>query len=307
MTEKVVFQEEYPGNELVVISAKPGDDIVTNIAQVRDWVLAKLEEYNAWEIADEEEYKQAKRDRADLNRLKGAIDQVRKNKKAEYLAPLNAFEDEVKTVTAPIDDVVGALKREIDAYDARWADVRRANLRRHYEEFAPLIALPLEGQDAPLLPFSRIDDDRWYHRTTTEMAAMQELEDIIERIAREESTLKDLNLAHPEEARAEYFATLDLNAAIKRSADIEEHERMVAALDEVTKGYEMPVDEPEPETPTDTPTEPERAAEGTTAPQTDEDTPRPYRIYLTCTPRELAELVEWFKTHGIHGEVRANG
>ena len=104
-----------------------------------------------------------------------------------------------------------------------------AALEAHYGEVADLLA--------PVVPYSRVHEDRWLNKTVGEVKAKQLLEEKVGLLAEDWDTLKGQrgSMGHYEVAERGLFRTLDLGAALKaaRQADEEDArlEEMKAAME----------------------------------------------------------------------------
>jgi hypothetical protein len=327
MSEEVlqaeIIDEELtaPSSELHIIKAVPGSDIVSNIAGLKTWVELQMMAYDVPNIKTEDDYQQAKRDRTSLRSMSAAIENERKRIKGIYEAPLKAFEASVKDVTAPIGNLDGRMKEAIDTYDEQVKDAKRAIIKQHYEDLAPAIALPLEGQTAALVPYERIEDSKWLNRSITDKAACDELDKIVDGIADDELTLAGLHLAHAAEAKAEYFATLDLKAAIARDKQLTDQEQRSAALEAerarlaaeqeaaraasaTAQAQQVPSPAPVPQATPKSAEDVVRHAGGIVAPQPVATGRRTVFLRIDdVTELQFSQLIGWMKAHGIHGTV----
>ena len=270
--------------------------IISNIEAVKAYVDAELEKYAVCSVEDDAAWKQLKRDRADLNRLISHVDEARKFAKKEYMRPVEEFEVAIRTVLAPAKELEGRMGAEVNAYDERWKEMKRAFIRQRYEEYAPAIALPQNGAREPLVDYSRIENPKWLDRKWNEIAAVQAMEDIVDGIAEKESRLNELNLPYPVEARMEFFRTLDIDAAIRLSQQMEERAAAVRAIDEVRRSQEaaQATESQEVwEVPAGTIEEPQTAPE------------EAYEAIVECfmTVAQARKLVEWMRCEGIRGRV----
>ncbi len=92
--------------------------------------------------------KQAKEDRADLNRLRKAIDDRRKMVKKKCMEPYEKFEKEVKEVLALIDEPVTMIDRQVKVYEAQKKAEKKQELINFFEENATEIANIFSFEDA---------------------------------------------------------------------------------------------------------------------------------------------------------------
>jgi hypothetical protein len=280
-------------NQLVITKMKPGLDIEANFAALEAHIAGILEAYKGL-VVTPEYLSEAKKDRAYLNGLSKSLNQRRIEVKNQYMAPVVAFEERVKRLDAPIREASEAIDRQVKAFEEQERVTKRAELVKHYEDYAGLIL------DA--VPFERIERVEWLHKTCNLMAAFGEVEAIVERIARDEQTLTELNLSHPTDAKTEYFATLDLAKAIARSkaldAEEERTRRFEAEKAEIMREAAGRVVPP---TPIPAPPEPEKVT--LTLVSNTAEVARPWTITVTCTRAQLEPVMAALQRQGLHGTV----
>lgn len=105
--------------ELVLKSAElnlPNE--IENLEALKAELAPKLEKYNSL-VVTEDSIKEAKNDKAQLNKLKTAIEDQRKAIKKQYLEPYNLLEAQCKEVVALIDAPIQAIDRQIKVFDDR--------------------------------------------------------------------------------------------------------------------------------------------------------------------------------------------
>ena len=91
---------------------------IANLEALKAELAPKLEKYNSL-VVTEDSIKEAKNDRAILNKLKTTIEDQRKAAKKQYLEPYNMLEAECKEVVALIDAPIQAIDKQIKLFDDR--------------------------------------------------------------------------------------------------------------------------------------------------------------------------------------------
>lgn len=106
-----------------------------------DWNKAEFEKAIEEAVKDyqnvaygEDQIKQAKADRAELNKLKKAIDDRRKEVKKTISAPYDEFEKEVKEVTQKLDAAVSQIDAQVKASEARQKEEKKALVLDYFRE-----------------------------------------------------------------------------------------------------------------------------------------------------------------------------
>ena len=185
--------------------------------------------YQAAEFTEDEVgYREAKAARAAIRTYMRDIDNRRKAVKAEYSAPLVAFESRVKLVTSALGDAADAC----DQFAKGWEDAgkarKKAAIREAYEDYAPLLV--------PVLPFDRFYDlmlqggRKWQNATPKISKCIEEMQDDVERIATDWETVKAYETGHPDVAEREFFRTLDVGQATRAARAADDEDARIAAM-----------------------------------------------------------------------------
>ena len=189
-------------------------------------------EYMPREITDEDDFKQSKRERASARKDIAALRQ-------RYSDAMRAIKDAVaeadartKAALAPLDAVDAGYKREVDAYEERWKLDRRAMLAEEYEGFAPDL-VPLVPFDRLMARFGMERGKQWDARSMSDGQAVAAMQQAVQRIAQDEQTIDSSPYDEADKAqlKADYFATLDLSGALRRTQEAKEQRERVAQLE----------------------------------------------------------------------------
>lgn len=189
-------------------------------------------EYMPREIITDEDYKQSKRERTgarkDIAALKGRYDErMRAIKDA-----VKEADARVKAALAPLDAIDAGYKAEVDTYEARWKSQRLANLAEAYGDFAPdLVALvPFERLRAR---FGSEKGKQWDARSMSDSQAEEAMRQAVQAIANDEATIDSSPYDAEDKAalKADYFKTLDLSGALRRTQEAKEQRERMAQLE----------------------------------------------------------------------------
>ena len=138
---------EEPTSELSVTYTPAVID--DNLAAVEAWVESQVAPYRGAviEYDDDERRKEARKARADLNKMKDPIKADLKRIKEAYMAPMAAFEGRVKGIIGIIDTARDDIDAQFKAGEKAFKDGRRAALQKEYEAVAGPVAglIPLES------------------------------------------------------------------------------------------------------------------------------------------------------------------
>ena len=91
---------------------------IANLEALKAELAPKLEQYNSL-VVTEDSIKAAKADKANLNKLRTAIEDQRKAAKKQYLEPYTILEAQCKEGVALIDAPIGAIDKQLKAFDEK--------------------------------------------------------------------------------------------------------------------------------------------------------------------------------------------
>ena len=211
-----------------------------NYEELKEVITAKTSYYETLVYSDSQ-IKEAKADRAELNRFKKALNDERIRREKEYMEPFYDFKKKIGDLIAIIDKPVAVIDSQIKAYEEQQKSEKLAAISEFWENELreDITAIPPEW-----LKLTQILDNRWLN-TSVSMAAVKK--EIKEKVGKVNESLATLS-ALPEfgfEATEEYKRSLDLNMALnegRRLAEIQakkaEAERMRAEEEAARKAAE---------------------------------------------------------------------
>lgn len=206
-------------------------EIGFNFEELKTELAERLQYYNSL-VVTEDAIKDAKTDRANLNKLRSAIDTRRKEIKKQYLKPLDEFEGKVKELLALIDQPIGA----IDGQLATFEDTRKEGKRKEIEAaYATIVTDEL----ADIIPLDRIFDQRWLNATMDMKKVEEAMKALVKRTRAELLVVESVEPEYAAAVRLKYKETLDFDAALKYRSAIKS-----AAEAEKQRQIQTPAEEP---------------------------------------------------------------
>ena len=194
--------------EFKILSPQDGNlvqDISWNNEELKAEISAKMEDYKGL-VFTEETVKEAKKDRASLNKLRSAFEDERKRIKKLYMDPYNRFEQQVKEVIALIDEPI----RLIDAQIKEVEENKKIQKRKDIEELFESIGFQ------NFVSLNQIWDEKWLNASVPITKIEEQMKSEMYRIGNEVATISRL----PEfsfEAMEVYKKSLDMNHAIQET------------------------------------------------------------------------------------------
>lgn len=209
--------------ELKIISPQEGGfvkEIQWNNEELKAEISEKMQDYKNL-VFTEETIKEAKKDRANLNKLKNAFEDERKRIKRQCMAPYERFEAQVKEVIALIDEPI----RLIDAQIKEVEEQKKAQKRGEIEELFGNIGFQL------FVTLDKIWDDKWLNATVPLGRIEEQMKSRMYQIGEDVAVIQNLS-EFSFEAMDVYKKTLDLNKAIQEGQRLSEIQKRKAAYEE---------------------------------------------------------------------------
>ena len=184
-----------------------------NFEDLKKALAERMELYRGL-VVTEDGIKAAKQDRADLNKLREAIEATRKEVKKACMAPYTEFEGRVKELVQLVDAPIAAIDGQLKEYEEKRRADKRAEIAAIYEETV--------GELKGILPFERLWRDEWYN-TAWSMKKIREAIVAAEgKVASDLEVLSTVESEFAEAVRLKYLESLDLNAALAERARLQE-------------------------------------------------------------------------------------
>lgn len=168
-------------------------------------------------VYTEDNMKQAKSDRAELNKLVEAIEDRRKLVKKKINEPYDVFEKELKEILALIKEPVGIIDAQVKAFEDQQKEEKKKEIKAAYDEVI--------GDLAEVLPFEKVFDIRYLNKTYKLGTAQTEIKEKVQKVRTDLETIDSLESKYKLNAKDVYIKTLDLSKALaenKRLSDLEE-------------------------------------------------------------------------------------
>ena len=122
--------------ELIIYSPKEDGFIKSidwNFEELKKEVAEKASEYLNLVYSDDQ-IKEAKKDRADLNKFKQALDKKRKEVKAQVMDPYKDFEVKIKELVGIVDKAVDNIDSQIKGYEEGLRQEKEKRCKEIYAE-----------------------------------------------------------------------------------------------------------------------------------------------------------------------------
>lgn len=186
------------------------EQILFNFEELKTELSERVKMYETLVYTDDK-IKEAKADKANLNKLKKALNDERIRREKEYMAPFKAFKAQVDEIISIIDKPITIIDKQVKEYE----EAKKSAKKKEILAYMATIDLPY-GID-----IARIFDLRWLNATasmTSVKAAIDERAAIIQNDLKHLETLGE----YSDIAITDYFNNMDLRHAldaVKKESD----------------------------------------------------------------------------------------
>ena len=266
-------------------------------------------------VYTDEQIKEAKADKASMNKLKKALNDERIRMEKEYMKPFSEFKAQVNEIIGIIDKPVNAIDAQVRAYEDKCRQDKQVAIEQYFAEI----------EKPEWLTLRAIADPKWLNASVTLKSVKAAIDEKVQQIIKDMEMLSKI----PEfgfEATEVYKTTLNVNKAFdeanrmaeiaRRKREREEAERLAAekaaaeAAEKATLEAAQVENEPEQ-------AEVEPVQDEFIMPDFDNDMPCEECIipesgtYMTfkalLTTEDKANLMQWMKDRMIQFEVLKMG
>lgn len=284
--------------ELRVNEVAIPEKISFNYEELKAELTEKVAFYETLVYTDDQ-VKDAKADRATLNKLKKTLNDERIRREKEYMQPFNEFKAQVNEIIGIIDKPIAVIDKQVKEFE----DQKKAKKQKDIEELFAGMGFQ------SFVTLEKIWDPKWLNASTSMKSIEEQMRSRMYQIGDDVLTLHNL----PEfcfEATEVYKQTLDINKAIKeaqRMAEIAkakaEAEAKKKAAEEARKAEEeRKAKEIKEEQTVIAPAEPNEQAVTPSEPvQSADSTPERMlvRFEVLLTTEDAYALKEFFKSRNI--------
>lgn len=151
--------------ENLSVNFKPGTIDFPQAEELKKLVAEKLDQAKGL-VATDESIKATKASRAEVNKLKKAIGDVRKKYKTAWNVPFELFESTLRGLEKDCDSASQELKLTIDGFEETQREERKQKVQALIEEMAPNYGV--KPEDLPIA-------DKWLLKSTSQKTITQEI------------------------------------------------------------------------------------------------------------------------------------
>ena len=259
------------------------EQITWNYDEIKAELTVKIQKYETLAYT-EDQIQEAKKDRANLNKLKAALNDERLRREREYMKPFQVFKDQVNEIREIIDKPIKIIDEQLEGYE-------EDRKRKKREEIGAYWAQETTHPDWITLPL--IFQDKWLNASYSMTQIKKDIDSKVGQINYDMETLEML----PEysfEAVEVYKTTLDMNKAIAEGQRLADIQKRKEEAEKAEKELMAKVEEEEAEA-----IMADMEAEASPAPEQKEEKKMMVRFEVELTVDQAKELRTFFQERGI--------
>lgn len=213
--------------ELKTEDIKALEPVKFNYEELKKELTEKVENYKNL-VYTEENINMAKKDCANLNKLKKAINDEKIRVKNTLLAPYTDFESKCKELIEIVDVSVENVDRQVKAFEDEEKRAKREEIQKYFNEHV--------GHFKDVIIFENVFEDRWLNKTTAMKTVQADIEHIFSRASSDlitiESTVPDKEIQ--KQCIAFYFKNITnpsiLGTTIQKARELIEEQKKIEEL-----------------------------------------------------------------------------
>lgn len=212
--------------ELRVNEVTLPEAITFNYEELKKELTEKVSIYETMVYTDDQ-IKEAKADKANLNKLKKALNDERIRREKEYMLPFNDFKAKINEIIGIIDKPVAVIDKQVKEYEEKQKQDKLDKITIFFNE----------STHPEWLHMSQIFNEKWLNASTSMKSIQEDIIGSFGQITTDLATLSNL----PEfgfEATEVYKSTLDINKALNEGKRLSEIAKAKAAHEAEMKARE---------------------------------------------------------------------
>lgn len=209
--------------ELKVNEVQLPEQITFNYEELKQEIAEKTSMYETLVYTDDQ-IKEAKADKANLNKLKKALNDERIRREKEYMQPFNDFKAKINEIISIIDKPVAVIDKQVKEYEEKQKQDKKSSIEELFRSIGFQSFVNLE----------MIFDEKWLNASTSMKKIEEAMNSEKMRIGNDIFTLSNL----PEfsfEATEIYKNTLDINKALNEGRRLSEIQKRKAEYEAAEK------------------------------------------------------------------------
>lgn len=222
-------------NEIEVIVKQQNGIVNFNFEEIKAQLTAEMEVHRTL-VFTEEQKPAAKKDIANLRKLKKAIDDKKKEVKKTFMVPYEEFEKQVKELTSLIDEPIALIDKQVAEFEE---NQRKEKIQKINELYSEVFA-----DKEVEVPLHTIYKKEWENITTSMKSIKQDMEDALFRIKTDLETIEGFGSDAVDRAKEMYMQNgYNLAPCIQRIQQYEQQKKEFEEKERIRREQERLAEE----------------------------------------------------------------
>lgn len=190
-------------------------EIESNFEETKQWLESALAPYSAM-VVSEDAIADAKKCRAEVNKVKLALDEKRKSVKKQWVQPFLAWEAKVNELIALCDSASKNIDIQVKNFENTAKEQKKEELKKYFDDNATAADVDF------YINFEMAFNPKWLNAGTKIETAKQEIDDYIQQTVDDLKMIADLESDFNEELFLDYKNNHDVRRVIARNKALTE-------------------------------------------------------------------------------------
>ena len=208
--------------------------IDSNVAEVKEWLQGVLEPYKNM-VVSEDAIASAKTDKANINKLRKAIDDKRKLIKKQWVTPYLEFEKQVNECLELCDSAYNNINEQVSAFENQVKEQKKEIIKTYFDEAVR------EADCDSYIKFEDCFDQKWLNSTVKTETVFEAIDRLVETTNEDIKTIADLESEYAAELFLEYSVCHDIRKVLQKERELKD---MAARRAAVTQKIPTPMQTP---------------------------------------------------------------
>lgn len=187
--------------------------VTNNMAEVKEYALAMKEYYSKLVFGDDQ-IKEAKEERAIINKMVKKVADYRKSVVASFNRPLEEFVNEAKQAENILKETSTFVDSQVKKYEEEEKEKKKEGCQKIYEEMI--------GDLKELVSFENLFNDKWLNKTTKYDEVKSDIQNVIEKVNSGLEAIKTLKSEFETEIINTFLEDFDVTKAIFKNTQLKE-------------------------------------------------------------------------------------
>lgn len=193
--------------------------ITDNMSEVKEYALETKKYYENLVFTDEQ-IKEAKDERANINKAVKRVADYRKEIVSEFNKPLDEFVRNAKETESILKEASNSIDIQVKKYEEEEKQKKKSECEELFNQ--------LIGDLSELITFEKTFDNKWLNKTTKMSEVEQDIKNVIEKVNMGLQAIKELNSEFETELINTFLQDYDLSKAIMKNTQLKAQKEKLA-------------------------------------------------------------------------------